>query len=114
MGSSVPPCVTSPPEGVSWCPCCSEQEVREPALCLDPCPGLGSPHPITVSNVAQLDPVLRARRGLGSTRSCWWQGIKLLLVQPQHRRPVAVKAELGADAFARSWACFSPCHIHLS
>lgn len=55
------------------------------------------------------------RRALGGTRSHPWQGSELLSVQPWGRHQSAVvKAELGAEAFGCSWACFSPCHIHLS
>lgn len=55
------------------------------------------------------------RRALGGTRCHPWQGSELLSVQPWGRHQSAVvKAELGAEAFGCSWACFSPCHIHLS
>nr|XP_038041717.1 testis-expressed protein 264 isoform X2 [Anas platyrhynchos] len=55
------------------------------------------------------------RRALAGTRCHPWQGSELLSVQPWGRHQSAVvKAELGAEAFGCSWACFSPCHIHLS
>lgn len=55
------------------------------------------------------------RRAVGGTRSHPRQGSELLSAQPWGRHQSAVvKAELGAEAFGCSWACFSPCHIHLS